>query len=189
MIVSNLAMVDKIKIKTTATILAQEGIEIVYNIRDANNDKWLPRDCVITSDLYDINQEDLMLGDNICSSYFASGTKTDVAFQFARDKEHYLHTKETTLSHNFIEDFTNNRLYFFTGELAEIEMFRYSHKENNPPLGSDASPYARYITFHQIVSQDSTLPTDKIIKVESHVLTIRAGQTGEVVLESFIANY
>lgn len=39
MIIKNLHVVDTAKLHTSATLLAKEGIELAYNIRDANIEK------------------------------------------------------------------------------------------------------------------------------------------------------
>jgi hypothetical protein len=49
--------------------------------------------------------------------------------------------------------------------------------------------FARYLSFVEVEEWDNVLPVDKILKIESHVLYKKWGNTWEVVFESFIWNY
>lgn len=46
LLVNNLYFLDKASTKTQASFLAKEGIELVYNLRDSNNLKAYPRNCI-----------------------------------------------------------------------------------------------------------------------------------------------
>lgn len=71
LITQNLVTLDTIQMHTTATFLAKEGIELVYNMRDSNLQKSLPRDCVLdttlTADDFGIVDEN-----KVCMRYFSS---------------------------------------------------------------------------------------------------------------------
>jgi hypothetical protein len=43
--------------------------------------------------------------------------------------------------------------------------------------------------FKPVKENSEKLPTDKILKIESHVLYMKWAYTGEVIFESFIWNY
>ena len=49
--------------------------------------------------------------------------------------------------------------------------------------------FARYLLITWVVADGGTLPKDKILKVESHVLYQRWATTWEKVIETFIGNY
>ena len=49
--------------------------------------------------------------------------------------------------------------------------------------------FARYLSFSQVNVSNGSLPNDKILKVESHVLYKKWYKTGDLVFESFIWNY
>jgi len=51
LITQNLVTLDATEARITATFLAKEGIELVYNMRDSNLQKSLPWDCVLDPNL------------------------------------------------------------------------------------------------------------------------------------------
>lgn len=71
LITQNLAMLDLTQMRTTATFLAKEGIELVYNMRDSNLQKSLPWDCILDTTL---TGDDFGIVDEhkFCMWYFAS---------------------------------------------------------------------------------------------------------------------
>lgn len=74
LITQNLVTLDNTQMRTTATFLAKEGMELVYNMRDSNLDKLLPRDCLAYEDIADITietqDENVLVG--ACSRLFSS---------------------------------------------------------------------------------------------------------------------
>ena len=74
LITQNLVTLDNTQMRTTATFLAKEGMELVYNMRDSNLDKSLPRDCLAYEDIVDItietHDENVLVG--ACSRFFSS---------------------------------------------------------------------------------------------------------------------
>jgi hypothetical protein len=48
LVTNNLERLDETKTRNLATFLAKEGIELTFNVRDANLIKELERDCVFT---------------------------------------------------------------------------------------------------------------------------------------------
>lgn len=43
---NNILIIQHTKLKTQATMLAKEGIEIMYNLRDSNVDRSFERNCI-----------------------------------------------------------------------------------------------------------------------------------------------
>ena len=52
LVTSNLSLMDKNNLRTQATLLAKEGIELVYNLRDANIKKELSWNCLMKDEMY-----------------------------------------------------------------------------------------------------------------------------------------
>jgi len=69
MVLHNMSVMDSIQTRTTATFLAKESIELVYNIRDTNRLAGLPWNCIVNTN-YQATDIDL---DTVCRDYFLSG--------------------------------------------------------------------------------------------------------------------
>lgn len=139
-------------------------------MRDSNLERELPRNCLFSSKLYDVNNNfdfDVQVADNIesivCDWYLGSGMQNKV-LQIVMDPEKYYTIKPVEYFADFEKDRTQNRL----------------------SSGGDFAFFARYLLFTGIVENEKILPQDKIMKVESHVLYKKGAMTGDVVLESFI---
>lgn len=185
LITQNLVILDVTEARTTATFLAKEWIELVYNIRDSNKAKSLPWDCLLDPNLssddfgnYDENA--------VCIRYFSSWTVDDTVLQVSFAPEHYTHSAFVQKGENFFDLWSGNRLYYTTGIVAETALFRYS---NIPVEDVDPTVFSRYISFDVVKEWDKILPSNKILKIESHVLYMKGSTTWEVILESFIWNY
>ncbi len=183
MIIQNLAMVDKIKTKTTSIMLAKEGIEMISDIRDANLEKWLEWDCLFDQDLFVTKQSDLSLDDEICAMHFASWAEENKVLKLSFSPKNYYNIERVEFKDSFLENFEENKLYFTTGTIGEQDLFWYNHEE-----WWDATIFARYLVLKPIMEHWEQLPSNRILKVESHVLSAKHW-TWEVVLESFIWNY
>lgn len=168
LIMHNLNTLDKTQSKITATLLAKEGIEIAYNMRDSNLQKWFARDCVLKThdELKDINNPTSLATDDVCTAHFSSWFEWK-ALQFSFDPQHYYWSKVVDISSGFAL-FEENRLSYFTGTLTS---------------------FARYLVFTWLQDQGNLLPKDKIVKIESHVIYRRWWYEWEVVLESTMWNF
>jgi len=193
LIIKNLTVVDTAKLRTAGTLIAKEWIELVYNMRDANLDKWLEWNCVFDNELFNTAQENLKIGQWICDSYFASGRGNNQVLQLSYDTNQYIYRKRVNKDKTFLENFEKNKLYISSGSFGSEEkkftLNLYSHTSPNKIEDNIPLFYARYIVLKPITENDKQLPTDKILKVESHVLMKKWWYTGEVILESFIGNY
>ncbi len=175
MIIKNLSVVDSIKLRSSATILAKEGIELAYNIRDANLDKWLNWDCLLSNDIYSSSQESLNTEQNICNNSLSG------VIQLSFSPQQYIYSKIVSLHHDFLQDFDENQLYASSGNFYSNDIQALEHPEK--------SFYSRYLIFKPVIENHKILSGDKIRKIESHVLIRKWWYTGEVVLESLLWNY
>lgn len=180
LITQNLVTLDITQSRTTATFLAKEGIELVYNIRDSNIAKWLPRDCVLKSWLLLDNP------DAACLWKFWSWTQDNKILQISFDPQWYMYTLPITRGIHFTELRSGNRLYFITWSLGWHDVFWYSSR---PVAWTTPGFFSRYILFTGVREWANILPRDSVLKIESHVLYNKWTKTWEVVLESFIWKY
>lgn len=196
LVTSNLRWVERNDLRLQGTLLAKEWLELVYNLRDSNLERELPRNCIMRREIYGWNGKDFgvelakcvnnmeYIEKNpellcICPNYFGKSSPIRVSYS---DQNYVVveYAGDTT--------FSGNRLYMHTGSRWELW---YSHEER----GGQETVFSRYITFDYILedvwddSQKNLLDTGKILKVSSHVLWEKWSYTGEVVLESFIWNY
>lgn len=200
LITDNLETMDQNNVKIQATLLAKEGIELVYNMRDANLKKELSWNCLINKDMYLRSAEDLSdqiwrwnqsnFEDVICDGYFGEKNNLQVSF----DMVNYLYHDQSIKSDIFNDNYQNNKLYLYNINISWHTLFWYGHKLNSDKLSNeslhlDDTFFARYVSFEKVKEWDDYLPEDKIMKIESHVLYIKWWNTGEVVFESFIWNY
>lgn len=185
LITQNLVTLDITQLRTNATFLAKEWIELVYNMRDSNIAKWLPWNCILKKDFAsgDRNEVD---PETVCEWNFSSWNEENKILQISFDPEWYIYTSPATAGKDFNALWTDNRLTYLTWTIGWREIFRYSsrHIEWQEPTF-----FSRYILFTGVREWENVLPRDSILKVESHVLFNKWSKTWEVVLESFIGNY
>ncbi len=185
LITQNLITLDVTETRTTATFLAKEGIELVYNMRDSNNQKSLPWDCVLDPQL---SADDFWTFDpnQACIRYFASGTADNNILQLAFAPDTYMYVNLVKRGEDFAHLRSGNRLYYTTGDVAGTELFRYGYQAMEE---DQMSVFSRYISFDVVREWDKILPPNKLLKATSHVLYMRGSKTGEVVLETVIGDY
>lgn len=183
LITQNLVMLDITQSRMTATFLAKEWIELVYNMRDSNIEKWLPWWCVLKTwfvpdGFWNFDSED------ICMRDFSSWVNKLLQISF--DPDLYTYTLPVTAQTGFATLWTENRLYYMTWNVWGHQIFWYSSR---PISWVDPTFFSRYIVFSSVREWSKILPRDSILKIESHVLYNKWTKTWEVVLESFIWNY
>jgi len=181
LITQNLQSVDQTKTRNIATLLAKEWMWIIYNIRDSNLIKKLPRNCVLQNDFNTDNFNEIKNLEDVCWRYFSSWAEDGQVLQISFNPEKYFFTKVVQRSDLFSDNFANNKLFIHTWE----NIFWYSYDSQS----SQATSFSRFIQFSSVKEKDKILPVDKILKVSSHVLFMRWSKTWEVVLESFIWSY
>lgn len=195
----NMAAIDKVKVKTQATILAKEWMELMYNLRDSNKEKEQAWNCVFNNDMYYRNLESVdsdFKEKDVCNWYLWSWENAENnILQISFDPEVYLRVDRKDYSESFQENFDNNILYYNQGEewvrYAEWDyvdetwynIFRYAN------TWEQASNFARYIVIRPVIASGEKLDTYKILKIESHVLYEKWWYTWEAVLESFMGDY
>ncbi|HKL43956.1 MAG TPA: prepilin-type N-terminal cleavage/methylation domain-containing protein [Candidatus Absconditabacterales bacterium] len=195
LVTDNLEQMDKNNVKVQATLLAKEGLELVYNLRDSNLAKELSWNCLISEDMYNWTLEDLNneigwgnqsdFEDIICDGYFGVDKNLQISF----DPEIYVYYENSDKGEDFMENFEVNKLYFYEGDLFWYGYGNGELRVDNGEFKKTETLFARYLSFHEVREGENILPKDKILKVESHVLYMKGGLTGEVMFESFIGNY
>ena len=185
LITQNLVTLDITQMRTNATFLAKEWIELVYNMRDSNISKWLPWDCVLVPDLLTGDRWTVDV-EKVCARYFSSWSQNNQLLQISFDPNWYTYSFPVDAGKDFAELRSGNRLYYTTWDAWWHQIFRYS---SHPVEWIDPTVFSRYILFTGVREWDNILPRDSILKVESHVLYNKWTKTWEVVLESFIWNY
>ncbi len=189
----NLSILDQTNTKLQATVLAKEGLELLYNVRDSNLEKELPWNCVVNPDIYSWSVEKLTdeigyawsIQDVICQGVF--GDEKNI-LQLSFDDKYYIIQNLVEKSDNFEQLFEKNQICEYLW--WDMSWFAYCSDKD----GWQTTFFARYLSFSPInISQDQTntlsLPVEKILKVESHVLYKKWHKTGDIVYESFIWNY
>jgi hypothetical protein len=159
--------------KDDATMLGKEAMEIVYNLRDSNLDKWLLWYCG------EFNNAAL----SKCNfDLWQNGTWTN----YIVDREVDDGTSDTMYTLSTYASDEDTRLYFHTwnfnlgtgaGENRDIS--RYNHD----PTGT-VTPYSRYVTIRPV--DDYSANADKILQVEVHVTADQWVRQLEIILESLI---
>ena len=186
LIMNNLWTLDKIQTKITATLLAKEGIEIAYNIRDSNLQKWFAWDCILKTAEEISASENLGADFDVCEAHFSSGFE-DKVLQVGFDPKGYYFAHPVTIeSGSFAELFSGNRLSYFTQEINGQKLFRYGYSTTESWAETS---FARYLLFTGLVENGKNLPTDKLLKIESHVLYQKGWYHGDIVLESVMGNF
>jgi len=194
----NMAAIDRVKIKTQATILAKEWVDLVYNLRDANKEKEQAWNCVFSSEMYYKAIDEEIKEIDICNWYLWRWQNKVLQISF--DPKIYLLTNRQELYTWFDDNFAKNILYYKTNEVGKItsdwwyetkswyNIFWYSNDSDWNENWQETN-FARYIVLTWIVASWELLDKNKILKLESHVLYKKWNYTWEVILESFIGDY
>lgn len=155
-ITSSLSIGRRSRNRTTATMLAKEWLEMMYNIRDTNLDKAQPRWCVPVG--------------GVSCAVDLSGNSTNT---FTIDG-----TWLTSII-TVVNSLTNSRLYINTWN----GLTTYTHvSTNNTP----SPFYRYITVSNALLSWDADLINSQIKKITSTVEYSQLGWTGKVELESFI---
>lgn len=165
LITQNIATVDDIKIKTQATLLSKEGLEIMIHLRNTNLKKSQPWNCFRIS-----NDE--------CDEYFLSWEQqkfftVDMNFSGTELKKISLLN-----SWDFEELFISSQLWFLSGWII-----------GSSQSGSKSFQMARYIKIQPVIFSWTIRYDDFIIRVQSYVLYKKWSTTWFVMLETFLWNW
>ena len=175
---------DYANVQITSSFLAREGIELMFNLRDANYHKELPWNCVFrpVSILQIQYSEDV---NPFCGWYLWSWSVNVLKIGIWSWSE-YVFVETGSLSDDFEDNFNNYQIYVHTWNIIDGETgFIYNHTWNE----EEKIWFARYLVVTWIVENGVNIDKNKILKVESHVLYKRWGFTWEKVMETFIWNY
>ena len=188
LLTSNLVTMDRTENRTIATFLAKEWLEMVYNIRDANVQKWLPWNCLladkITSDInIGTTTDDLSLI-KACDWYFSSGANDGYVLSLGFAESGYFFAEHKKIADNFVDNFIAFALMQMTWTVGESTISRYAPRQEVQSWSLQM--FGRYILFTGVIEGGKLLPLSDILKVESHVLFSKWSSTGEIVLESLI---
>mgnify|MGYP002738096724 CR=1 FL=1 len=175
LIANNLSLSGKAHNQNTATILAREGMELLYNYRDSNLLLWYERNCA------ERLEEAAIELDKSCKTYFwTGGDQEDYYFRIDGASDNLMRVTMQNLQEQSLAQ--ESKLYlthignWYTG---------YSHEASSD---QDRSWFSRYIVFKTMKHLVAPLDTQDIHRVEVHVWYNYAGKTWDVVLSSFIAN-
>lgn len=188
LLTSNLVTMDKTENRTVATFLAKEWLEMVYNIRDANIQKWLPRNCLL-ADKIEVDSSIWFGSDPLslvkaCEWYFSSGAGDGNVLSLGFLQTGYFFAEHKLLDKNFLQNFSTFALLQMTWMVGDKVISRYAPYQWTETW--DIQLFGRYILFTGVVDGSTVLPLSDILKVESHVLFVKWWMTGEIVLESLI---
>ena len=167
----NVTLAKNLELKTQATLLAKEGIELVYNLRDSNNIKYLPWNYLTWSP------------EQIKTNSYAK-------FQTGKMYIPIILLTWNKIVLRQISDPKSARLFLQTGNFLNqawetiYSWFFYNY------FTWEKTPFYRYVIFSWFYLQpeNSTKP-DKILKLVSKVWYIHWSLTREVVFESAIADW
>ena len=168
-----------------SAFLAREWIELMFNLRDANYRKELPWNCIFNK-----SEPNEPINENenpFCKWYFWSWDDNNVLKIWIWSGE-YIHVETGNINKDdFDANFTWFQIYFHTWNvLNSSTWFRYDYTWSE----EEATRFARYLLITWVVAEDGEIiDTDKLLKIESHVLYQKWYLTWEKVMETFIGNY
>ena len=147
LVVNNIKTVDHVSKHMDATMLATQGLELMYELRNTNSYKEVERDCLqIKEQLTDGSE-------TACQTRISDDIGVAVMIAPAGpESNRYRSVTSDTISDNPLDDY---RLYRHVSgtTLARVatpntasHITRFDHDAN----GGDETPYARYVTFEQV---------------------------------------
>lgn len=169
MISKNISVVDRLELRTKSTFLAKQWIEIVYNKRDSNLQRWVKWNCVDMDSSYNCNKffkkwDSYKVFLNL--TWYYSIKSTDKLFESNLLYKHFWMIKKESSGEPIL-----------TG-------FRYDHNWTE----RERTFFSRYIdfTWAYLEWDGGIADEEELLKLESVVSYDKAWMTGNIVLESFI---
>ena len=171
-----------------SAFFAREWIELVFNLRDANYQKKLPRNCIFKYTVLDPEYGYAENEEPFCEWRFWSWVNNIFKISMWSWND-YISIQTWVIEPNFEDNFQNYQIYFHTWDtiINNETWFIFDHDEWDGENGK--TWFARYIVITWVVENGDTIDKDKLLKIESHVLYKRWGLTWEKVMETFIGNY
>lgn len=169
---------DYANVQIKSAFFAREWIELMFNLRDANYHKKMPWNCIFRKkEISSPYNENL---NPFCKGYFWPWDILKVWMW----SDSYISIKTWSLEDDFDKNFENFQIYFHNS-LNGTTWFRYDYD----PDDGEQTWFARYLVVKWVDDDGDPLDSEKILKIESHVLYQRWTITWEKVMETFIGNY
>jgi hypothetical protein len=163
----NIFWIEEIRLKNTATLLAKEGIELVFHKRNINQERWLPRDCARVNT------------DGICETLWLwPNEQTQDFIVFTSPTKEYTFERVVSPEQKKILSYKE-----IIGNAYEAE--RYTHQRAAWEEGN-ITPYSRIIRLSTV--NDLPWSWEHIRKIESIVTYTIRGKTHQVHIESLLGN-
>ena len=172
LIISNINLSERTRLKTTATMLAKEWIELVYNRRDTNIKKWWLWNCLaLDSNSYN----------GSCGLFFHNPSDTS-----SSTKRMIVNYPDEGYQFQPIINLSNIKLY--KKKSTDGSFGIYTNFDAYGIVGTQSSAFSRTITFSPVYLEPewSTQHPDKLLKVTSTVAYKKWSYSGSVSLQSFI---
>lgn len=176
LIINNVWLSERTKLKTTATMLAKEWIELVYNRRDTNIKKWRLWNCLAL-------KQGSYAGE--CETFFHDpnnlNTSTSRTIQIDENGSYGFNSIGSALD--------NDKLYPVKSSFWNYTILESRWAKNNI-IGQKTSQFRRRITFSPVILWPEwwASQADKLLKVTSTVLYKKSAYSGSVTLQSFIGD-
>lgn len=176
LITRNISLSWQLHMKNTATLLAREGIELVYNYKNTNSMLWYEWNCA--------PRISLPLSDSTCQSYFRTGDTWAHRFTIEGIDSAQVTMKQISWPNDFDSLWNASRLYLKPNTHPNFSFASYTH------WSGEDTVFARILSFEQMNNIPSNAPFNHhdIHRLNVSVLYKTPTQTGEVSLESFISN-
>ncbi len=167
-----------------SSFFAREWIELVFNMRDANYRKELPRNCIFKKTIINPDKTYDEDAQPFCDWLLQSWTILKI---WIWDNNEFIKTETIdNLDGDFDNNLKNFQIYLHTwSKLNSFSGYLYNHIAD----GGEETGFARYIKILWVTDWGKEIGSDKLLKIESHVLYKRWYLTGEKVMETFIWNY
>ena len=170
-----------------SAFFAREWIELMFNLRDANYHKELPRNCIF-SPIDHLKNEYKEDENPFCSKwYFWFWSANSILKISMGTGNNYINISTWDLSDDFDSIFNEYQIYFHTWvNINNQSWFIYNHEWNEEEM----TWFARYLVVTWVIDNNwKPIDPGKLLKIESHVLYKRWVLTGEKIMETFIWNY
>lgn len=168
-----------------SAFFAREGIELIFNMRDANYHKELPWNCIFNQVDDEIQISVDENGNEISNSACDWKLEPWTVLKISMWSGEYIHIESSGSIQDFTGMFKNYQIYAHTW-LNWQTWFYYDYTWTE----DEETWFARYLVVTWVTA-DSTemVDNDKLLKIESHVLYQKWALTWEKVMETFIGNY
>lgn len=176
LIINNVWLSERTKLKTTATMLAKEWIELVYNRRDTNIKKWRLWNCLALRQWSYAGE---------CETFFHDpnnlNTSTSRTIQIDENGGYGFNSIWSALD--------NDKLYPVKSTIGNYTILKSWWAKNNI-IGQKVSHFRRRITFTPVILGPEwwAAHADKLLKVTSTVTYKKSAYSGSVSLQSFIGD-